>query len=168
MQFHKVQANETYLFGSYRGDHADGPCVILFVGFSTDSFALNPKQVELLSMSIPALNQPGTVFEAYGRADRSGTDRHNIGLTRRRLTAVQDRLVSLGAPHDKVFNPICKALGERFESFMGIRDRQRSRGGRTVWAFLWPSEAAFQEGPDDNGEGFRKLTDFGRSFTPVF
>jgi hypothetical protein len=166
MPFQKLQSNATHLFVSYTADHPDGRCVILVVGFGTDSFALNPRQVGLLSMSIPTLNEPSTVFEAYGRADRSGADRHNIGLTRRRLTALQERLVSLGAPRDKVFNPNCKALGERFEAFKGIRDGERSQGGRTVWAFFWPSDAAFREGPD--GLGLRSLTDFGRSFVPVF
>jgi hypothetical protein len=77
---------------------------------------------------------------------------------------VHDALLALGAPPEKARGVRCKAMGEQFEAHFGLRDDTAYAGGRAVWAFFWPSPAAFDEGPDDGEDGFRKLTRFGRGF----
>ena len=128
-------------------------------------FGLNSRQMTLLSMSVPALRRADSVLELFARTDRAGSDEYNMGLSRRRLGAVQNALLTVGAPHEKVFTGLSKALGENFEAFFGVADGQRHAGGRAVWSFLWPSKAAFEEGPDDESS-FRDLVMFGRNFTP--
>ncbi len=167
MKFTRLQALREYMLASYRGNHADGVCVCAVIGFATNSFILNTRQRTLLSMSVPAVQRPASILEMFARTDRSGSDEYNMGLSRRRLRAVQTTLVTLGAPREKVFSDHAKALGENFERFFGVPDEAREAGGRAVWSFLWPSQAAFDEGPDqDNENSFRELVMFGRDFTP--
>ncbi len=165
MRFELLQSLREYMIASYTGHHADGLCVCAVIGFANNSFSLNSRQMTLLSMSVPAVQKPNSVLELYGRTDRAGSDEYNMGLAQRRLGAVQNALVTVGAPHDKVFTGLSKALGENFEAFFGVADGQREAGGRAVWSFLWPSKAAFEEGPDDESS-FRDLVMFGRNFTP--
>jgi hypothetical protein len=168
MLFKKLQARSDYRLASYTGHHADGKCVCLVIGFGTNSFALNSHQTALLSMSVPALQRPSSILEMYARTDRSGSDEYNMALSQRRLGATQSALVSVGAPDDKVYTDLSKALGENFERFFGEADETRYAGGRAVWSFFWPSQAAFDEGPDEDDENsFRALVRFGRDFAPV-
>jgi hypothetical protein len=167
MKFTKLQARRDYRIASYTGPHSDGVCVCLVVGFGNNSFWLNSHQRDLLAFSIPALGRAGSLLEMYARTDRSGSSEYNMALSKRRLRATQDSLLSLGAPHEKAFSDLSKALGENFEAFIGQAEETRYAGGRAVWLFFWPSRAAFDEGPDDDGEtSFRTLVQFGRGFTP--
>ncbi|HMA30005.1 MAG TPA: hypothetical protein VKS23_09080 [Thermoanaerobaculia bacterium] len=167
MQFKKLQSRSDYKLASYTGHHSDGVCACVVVGFATNSFVLNSHQVGLLSMGVPMLQRPPSVLEMYARTDRSGSDEYNMGLSRRRLLATQDTLVSVGAPNGKVFTDNAKALGENFDRFMGMEDESRAAGGRAVWLFFWPSQAAFDEGPDDSDDlSLGTLVHFGRDFTP--
>ncbi|MFN8179060.1 MAG: hypothetical protein U0167_14105 [bacterium] len=163
MRLANVQILEQHLIATYAGHHSDGRCVCAALGFATEGFALNAKQRELLAFSLPTLREPGSLLEMYARTDRTGSGGYNMGLSRRRLIAVQDVLIALGAPIDKVRGVNCKAVGEQFEAYYGMEDDSSYAGGRAVWAFFWPSRAAFDEGPNDE-QGFRKLTQFGRSF----
>jgi len=133
------------------------------LGFATDSAALNAEQQQLLELSVPALNRQATVLEMYARADRAGSDAHNLALSRRRLEAVQAHLTRHGASAAQVFGRHCKALGEAFEEAYGAPDGSRSRGGRAVWAFFWSSQDAFREGPTNTDIDIRQLTEFGRA-----
>ncbi len=164
MRLESLQSLEEHLIATYRGDHADGTCVLAALGFATEAYTLNLKQRELLAFSIGTLREPGSVLEMYARTDRAGAGSYNLALSRRRLGAVQDALVALGAPLGKVRGVHCKAVGERFEEHYGMEDDTAYAGGRAVWAFFWPSQAAFDEGPDDGENGFRRLTQFGRSY----
>ena len=167
MKFKRLQAMREYMLVSFTANHSDGTCVCAVIGFSTNSFSLNTRQRTLLGMSIPAVQRPESILEMYARTDRSGSDEYNMGLSRRRLGAVQTALVSLGAPREKVLGDLCKPLGENFERFFGVPDEARHAGGRAVWSFLWPSQAAFDEGPEEDTENsFRELVTFGRNFTP--
>jgi hypothetical protein len=164
MRLEKLQALKEHRIATYTGHHADGKCVCAVVGFSTNSFVLNSRQNGLLAMSIATLKKPGSVLEMYARTDRSGAASYNMVLSRRRLIAVQNALMALGAPVEKVKGKHCKAMGEQFEEYYGLQDNTSYKGGRAVWAFFWPSPAAFEEGPDDGEAGFRKMTHFGRTF----
>jgi hypothetical protein len=159
-----LQSLEEHLIATYVGDHADGACVCAALGFATEGYELNIKQKELLAFSIPTLREPGSLLEMYARTDRTGSGGYNMALSRRRLAAVQNALLALGAPGGKVQGVHCKALGERFEAHYGMEDDAAYAGGRAVWVFFWPSQAAFDEGPDDDERGFRKLTQFGRGY----
>jgi len=165
MRLEKLQSLEEHLIATYTGHHLDGRCVCAVLGFATEGYELNAKQRELLAFSISTLREPGSVLEMYARTDRTGPSRYNMNLSRRRLASVQDALVALGAPRGKTRGVHCKPLGERFEAHYGIEDDTAYAGGRAVWAFFWPSHAAFDEGPDDDDNGFRKLTQFGRGFS---
>jgi hypothetical protein len=157
-------ADKVNKYEKYLAERGDESCWLDVVYFHTDSSRIMRTTVFAGGAARRAM-MPDGVLEIYARADRSGFDRHNIALSRRRLEAVQQALVFFGAPSEKVYGPNCKALGERFDAFSGIRDRQRSPEGRSVWIFQWPSEAAFQERPDGD---FGRLTTFGRGFVPVF
>ena len=163
MRLESLQSLEEQLIASYVGDHADGKCVCAALGFATEGYVLNFKQRELLAFSIPTLREPGSVLEMYARTDRTGAGSYNMTLSRRRLSGVQEALVALGAPGGKVRGLHCKAVGEQFEAHYGLEDNTAYAGGRAVWVFFWPSQAAFDEGPDDE-LGLRKLTQFGRGF----
>lgn len=167
MRFQKLQAIEEYRLATYTADHSTGRCVCAVLGFATNSYSLNSKQNDFLAMCVPHIMAPDSVLELYARTDRSGADGYNLTISRCRLEAVQQRLSALAAPGEKVYGPYCKALGERFEAYCGLSDGTSYRGGRAVWAFFWPSRAAFEEGPD-NEQQFRDLVMFGRGFVAVF
>ena len=164
MRLESLQSLEEHLIATYLGHHPDGTCVCAALGFATEGYALNDKQRELLAFSIPTLRDPGSVLEIYARTDRTGSGAYNMTLSRRRLASVQDALIALGASAPKARGVNCKAVGEQFEAYFGITDSTAYAGGRAVWAFFWPSQAAFDEGPDEDGSGIRKLTEFGRGF----
>jgi hypothetical protein len=50
--------------------------------------------------------------EIYAMTDRSGTRDVNYKVSATRLTAVQEQLIQLGAPHRKVYHAFAKAIGE--------------------------------------------------------
>jgi hypothetical protein len=69
----------------------------------------------------------------------------------------------LGVPKDKLYTPYWQALGEDFEASLGSRNGCENSGARSVWLFVWPSFAAFKEGPTlSPGIDLRHLTEFGR------
>lgn len=70
---------------------------------------------------------PVTVIKATGHADTSGTDRYNLGLSKRRAAAVQAELVRLGISVDDIF---INWKGEReplVETDDGVREPQNRR-----------------------------------------
>lgn len=164
MRLEKLQSLADHLIATYVGHHATGTCVCAALGFPTEGSTLNDKQRELLGFSISTLRQPGSILEMYARTDRAGSGGYNMALSRRRLVSVQDALIASGAPIEKARGPHCKAVGERFEAHYGLSDNTAYAGGRAVWAFFWPSQAAFDEGPDSEEAGFRRLTEFGRGY----
>ncbi len=164
MVFTEVQSDSSRQFVTYGADHRDGRCVIVVMGFDTESATLNPQHHRLLDLSMPALTAPDTVLEMYARADRTGPGGYNFRLSRRRLQAVQNYLIQQGAPVAIVRGPRCKALGERFEAHYGVADNTASRGARAVWMFTWASNDAFLEGATNADMDFRALTTFGRSY----
>jgi hypothetical protein len=157
------QENRQHLFKSYRGRHPDGTCVALALGFTTGSSHPNSRQVRLLLHGVSQFQQPDTVLEAYARADRVGSRRDNRLLSERRLEALRYLLHILGAPKDKLYTPYWQALGEDFEALMRSPNGRESAGARSVWLFVWPSLAAFKEGPSPSpANDLNLLTDFGR------
>jgi outer membrane protein OmpA-like peptidoglycan-associated protein len=67
------------------------------------------------------------VIKATGHADTSGTDRYNVGLSKRRAAAVQAELMRLGLSADEIF---INWKGEReplVETNDGVREPQNRR-----------------------------------------
>jgi hypothetical protein len=163
MIFTVLQSDAARQFISYRATHRDGPCVLLVLGFDTDSATLNSTQQHLLDLSIRSVSTSGRVLEMYARADRTGAGGYNRRLSGRRLRAVQDYLMQRGVRRGIAHGPNCKALGERFEAAYGVPDETATRGGRSVWMFDWVSQDAFDEGPTNTNLDLRALTTFGRA-----
>lgn len=70
---------------------------------------------------------PYVVIKATGHADRSGADRYNMGLSKRRSAAVMAELVRLGVPENDIF---IDWKGEReplVETPDGVREPQNRR-----------------------------------------
>ena len=70
---------------------------------------------------------PITVIEATGHADRSGTDRYNMGLSQRRAEAVKAELIRLGVASSDI---AILWKGEReplVETADGVREPQNRR-----------------------------------------
>ena len=162
MQFQAFQQLDAELCKTYQGKHADGRCVAMALGFRAGDAMPNRYQARLIHFSIPELQKPESVLEMYARSDRLGSSADNLQLSTRRLSAIQYLLEISGAAKDKVYTPRCLPLGERFEALLGVRNVHASRGGRTVWVFVWPSDAAYNEGPSEDSGGMKRLTDFGR------
>ncbi len=144
---------------TYRFDHTDGRCVASAFGFETNSAVLHPNQ-HILLRHFAKNYDANTYLEVFGRADRSGSDAHNLRLSQARAREVRKALVGFGVPAGALFGFYCRALGEWFDASRGVVDGTRTQGGRTVWLFSWPSQRAYT---DALGSNFWDLITFGRT-----
>lgn len=73
------------------------------VYFANDSDAVNAKgTMTLEDVKSYLLNHPDKVLLIRGRADNTGTDVYNIGLSKRRANSVKEELVKLGIKPERV------------------------------------------------------------------
>jgi OmpA-OmpF porin, OOP family len=73
------------------------------VYFEWDRANLTPEAQQIIRQAAQAAAAGGTArIELVGKADRSGTDRYNQGLSDRRARAVSDALAQAGVPRDRL------------------------------------------------------------------
>ena len=73
------------------------------VYFDWDRSNLTPEAQQIVNQVAQAVRGGGTAqIELVGKADRSGTDRYNQGLSDRRARTVADALVQAGVPRDRI------------------------------------------------------------------
>ncbi len=145
MWFNVISKSVPERHATYTFDHPDGRCVATAFGFDTASTRLRPSHHALLRHFAKHF-ESGTYLEVFARADRVGSDAANLWLSQERAREVRKVLVGYGVPAGALWGFYCRALGERLETRLGLPDAVASQGGRTVWLFAWPSQAAYAQG----------------------
>jgi outer membrane protein OmpA-like peptidoglycan-associated protein len=106
-----------------------GPYIVFF---DWDSSAISADAVTVLDSTVASTSGcASSTIKVSGFADRSGSDRYNMGLSGRRADAVRDYLVSHGASA----NVVTQAFGEsnpRVPTADGVRELQNRRVEITV------------------------------------
>jgi hypothetical protein len=88
---------------------------ILLRSFDLNSNVMRAVHLEVLrDRVVPFLQRSSGFAEIYAMADRSGPPQVNYEVSERRLVAVQQSLMQLGAPLTKVHHGFAKATGEDF------------------------------------------------------
>ena len=87
----------------------------LLRNFGLNSNALRLAHMDLLrERVVPFLKRGAAFAEIYAMADRSGSRLLNYQVSAGRLSQVQQNMLALGAPSEKVQHRFAKAIGEDF------------------------------------------------------
>jgi OOP family OmpA-OmpF porin len=111
------------------------------VYFGNNSAALNAEALQNLREAAAALPKDGTSrLEVIGKADRSGSDRHNQKLSESRAAAVLDALAGDGVPANRVD---VKAVGEN-QLEVVTKDGVREPRNRVVEIGMMVPESSYK------------------------
>lgn len=110
------------------------PAYTVFFDLNSDEITANA--MTILDRAVTDYRQlAGVRLVVAGHADRSGSERHNRGLSRRRAAAVRDHLINAGVAPDTIQ---VEAYGER-QGLVSTADGAVESQNRRVELFVRPN-----------------------------